>query len=90
MRIQEATVSLMTAERSARLEHRIQRFLANIVAHYFSGWSVDTWRLRHDLAPHETSQIVAIVGSHKAVGYVDIFPPVVVDVDKQRPPGPTA
>jgi hypothetical protein len=45
--------------------------------------------LRHDLPPIETSQIAGVFLRDEAVGDHDVLPPVVVEIDEFRSPGPT-
>ena len=44
--------------------------------------------MRHDLPPNETSQIARQIAGHEAIGDQEVFPTVVVDVRKERPPRP--
>ena len=46
--------------------------------------------VRHDLPPKETSQIARVVGRQITVGNKQVLPAVIVDIQKQRTPGPAS
>ena len=88
--VEEAGIALVGAERATFSEEIVDRFPAKIVTEDFSGAGRFGRRLRHDLAPPETSQIiVSFIRGDEAIGHVEISPAVVIEINKLRAPSPT-
>ena len=84
-KVQEATVALVTTERTSASNERKEHGTHGA----FQWINADRHpSMRHDLSPEEASQVTGIFSRNVAVCDEQIFPAVVVQVGKDRAPCP--